>query len=82
MLALRAVLRDPSSSLTISGSTNDFDEPFVNNLAGIRTLMATWPNKPPQDAQREDTVAQATINAEKVVPSWYGRQCSIASIKV
>lgn len=82
MLALRAVLRDPSSSLAISGSTNDFDEPFVNNLAGIRTLMATWSNKPPEDVRREAAWTKATNNAEKVVPSLYGRQCSITSVKV
>lgn len=82
MLALRAVLRDPSSSLAISGSTNDFDEPFVNNLAGVRTLMVTWSNKPPEDVRLEAAWTKATSNAEKVVSSWYGRQCSITSVKV
>lgn len=82
MLALQAALCDPSSSLAISGSTNDFDEPFVNNLAGIRTLMATWSNKPPEDVRREAAWTKATSNADKVVPSWYGRQCSITSIKI
>lgn len=82
MLALQAVLCDPSPSLAISGSTNDFDEPFVNNLAGIRTLMATWSNKPPEDIRREAAWTKATSKADKVVPSWYGMQCSITSIKI
>jgi hypothetical protein len=60
----------------------DFDGPLVNNLAGIRKLMATWSNKPLDDVRRDDTRAEVPSNADKVVPSWYGSQCSLTGVKV
>jgi len=82
MLALRAVLHDPSSSLAIPTNDMDFDGRFVRNLAVIRTLMATWSNKPPEDVRQDDTEAKASRNAEKIVPSWYGSQCSLTGVQV
>ncbi|KAK0754272.1 hypothetical protein B0T18DRAFT_398856 [Schizothecium vesticola] len=52
--------------------------------------MATWSNKPPEDVEQTGTSglggaearSNADKNAQRRVPSWYGRQCSLTGVSV